>query len=68
MDVSVRLSADYIENLPRWEFNGWRFYDLGEHNAADPFIVVPDFRLPVGWRFRTTVRRDGHLYAAFQRW
>lgn len=50
----VTLDAAALDALPRSEFRGRRFLELGWHDRENPFMAAPDVVLPVGWGCRGT--------------
>ena len=50
----VTLDAAALDTLPRSEFRGWRFLELGAGMNGFSRSCQPDVVLPVGWGCRGT--------------
>ena len=65
MISTIRFTSREMLELPEYDTPGSRFYGICKLEPEHPFVAIPEFDLPTGWRTVRVFQHLGWLMAEF---
>ena len=65
MISTIRFTNRELLELPDYDHPDSRFYGICKLEPEQPFVAIPEFELPAGWRTARVFQHLGWLMAEF---